>query len=149
MPVAISITALQISLFLVFTKEIHECTTQFNPISSTNIVIIDSAEQITNIAAQIKIMAKRGIEPSGFHGSALSNDHLNNDNPLASNRSRSRSSLSSSWERYLACIAITSLCLIQFGTSVKYLTTTTADTLYSQIMNLTSVQSETITTGDV
>lgn len=95
-------------------------------------------------------MTERGIEPSGSHGSALSNDndHLNNDNPRAPNRS-SRSNSSLSWKRYLACIAITSLlCLIQFGTSIKNLTTTTADTLYSQIMDLPSVQSEVQQTTD-
>eukprot|EP00984_Skeletonema_dohrnii_P030357 scaffold21754_cov67-Skeletonema_dohrnii-CCMP3373.AAC.1 len=90
-------------------------------------------------------MTERGMELSDSHGSLLHNDfiifHLNNDNPLASNRSRSKSSLRSpSWKRYLAlaCIAITSLCLIQFGASVKYFTTTMADTLYSQIMDLPS-----------
>eukprot|EP00577_Skeletonema_sp_RCC1716_P030343 CAMPEP_0113426394 /NCGR_PEP_ID=MMETSP0013_2-20120614/30706_1 /TAXON_ID=2843 ORGANISM="Skeletonema costatum, Strain 1716" /NCGR_SAMPLE_ID=MMETSP0013_2 /ASSEMBLY_ACC=CAM_ASM_000158 /LENGTH=47 /DNA_ID=CAMNT_0000314673 /DNA_START=93 /DNA_END=232 /DNA_ORIENTATION=- /assembly_acc=CAM_ASM_000158 len=47
-------------------------------------------------------MTERGIEPSGSHGSALSNDndHLHNENPRAPNRS-SRSNSSSSWKRYL------------------------------------------------
>mmetsp|Transcript_14942 Transcript_14942/g.22517 ORF Transcript_14942/g.22517 Transcript_14942/m.22517 type:complete len:572 (-) Transcript_14942:203-1918(-) len=87
-------------------------------------------------------MTERGIEPSGSHGSALSNDndHLHNENPRAPNRS-SRSNSSSSWKRYLACIAITSLCLIQIGISTMYLTTT-ENANYSQIMDLPSVQSE-------
>ena len=91
-------------------------------------------------------MTERGIEPSGSHGSALSNDHLNNENPRAPNRS-SRSNSSSSWKRYLACIAITSLCLIQIGISTMYLTTT-ENANYSQIMDLPSVQSEVQQTTD-
>ena len=88
-------------------------------------------------------MTVRGKELSGFHGSALSdnNDHLNDDNPHPLNRS-SRSRWSSSWKRYLACIAIiTSLCLIQIGISTIYLTTM-GNANYSQITDLPSVQSE-------
>ena len=61
-------------------------------------------------------MTEKGIEPSGSHGSALSNDndHLNSDNPRAPNHS-SRSNSSSSWKRYLACIAITSYASFRLG----------------------------------
>lgn len=90
-------------------------------------------------------MTERGLEPSGSHGSALNNDHLENGNlgaPNAKNGRRS-SSFSLSLKRRLAysfkAIAL-ALCLIQLGISTKYLSTS-MDSLHSRIMDLPTVQS--------
>lgn len=90
-------------------------------------------------------MTERGLEPSGYHGSALNNDELGSGNLGAPNGSRS-SSLSLSLKRRIACsfIAIAFLCLVQLGVSTMYLSTSTStsvDSLYSRIMNLPTVQS--------